>query len=68
MRYLNRTFLSPQNSIQVQGLERPTKRRTTFRVGAGSARVEIESFNGNVKVGRPGQFTIRHEDSDDDDN
>jgi DUF4097 and DUF4098 domain-containing protein YvlB len=54
-----------ENLIPVQNLERPTKRRTTFRIGGGSAQVEIESFNGNVKVGRPGQFTVEH-DSDDD--
>lgn len=54
-----------ENLIPVQNLEHPTKRRTTFRIGGGSAQVEIESFNGNVKVGRPGQFTVEH-DSDDD--
>ena len=57
-----------ENLFPVQGLERPTRRRTTFRVGAGSARVDIESFNGNVRVGRPGQLTIEHDTDDDDDN
>lgn len=56
-----------ENLFPVQGLERPTRRRTTFRVGSGSARVDIESFNGNVKVGRPGQLTIQHDDDNDDD-
>jgi hypothetical protein len=56
-----------QNLFPVQGLERPTRRRTTFRVGSGSARVDIESFNGNVKVGRPGQLTIQHDSDDEDD-
>ena len=58
-----------ENLFPVQGLERPTRRRTTFRVGSGSAQVDIESFNGNVQVGRPGQLTIEHDtDNDDDDN
>jgi DUF4097 and DUF4098 domain-containing protein YvlB len=56
-----------ENLFPVQGLEHPTRRRTTFRVGSGSARVDIESFNGNVKVGRPGQLSIQH-DNDDDEN
>lgn len=56
-----------ENLFPVQGLERPTRRRTTFRVGSGSAQVDIESFNGNVKVGRPGQLTIQHDDDSDDD-
>lgn len=50
-----------ENLVPVQNLEHPTKRRTTFRIGGGSARVDIESFNGNVKVGRPGQFTVEHD-------
>jgi DUF4097 and DUF4098 domain-containing protein YvlB len=56
-----------ENLFPVQALERPTRRRTTFRVGTGSAKVEIESFNGNVRVGRPGQLTISHDNDDDDD-
>lgn len=52
-------------TVPVQGMEHPTRRRTTFRVGSGSARVDVESFNGNVKVGRPGTMTIES-DSDDD--
>jgi DUF4097 and DUF4098 domain-containing protein YvlB len=49
----------------VQDLQHPTKRRTTFRIGGGSAKVEIESFNGNVQVGRPGQLHIEEGDDDD---
>jgi DUF4097 and DUF4098 domain-containing protein YvlB len=55
-----------QNMFAVEDLQHPTRRRTTFRVGSGSARVEIESFNGDVQVGRPGQLTIQDEDDDDD--
>jgi DUF4097 and DUF4098 domain-containing protein YvlB len=54
-----------ENLFPVQGLQHPTRRRTTFRVGTGSAKVEIESFNGNVRVGRPGQFAIEHDDDND---
>ena len=50
--------------VPVEGLEHPTRRRTTFRVGTGSAKVDVESFNGNVKVGRPGQFTIEQDNDD----
>ncbi|MEO8293979.1 MAG: DUF4097 family beta strand repeat-containing protein [Gemmatimonadota bacterium] len=54
-----------ETALPVQGMEHPTKRRTTFRLGGGSARVDIESFNGNVKVGRPGTMSI---ESDSDNN
>jgi DUF4097 and DUF4098 domain-containing protein YvlB len=57
-----------ENLFPVQGLEHPTRRRTTFRVGTGSAKVDIESFNGNVRVGRPGQLSVEHDSDDDDDN
>ena len=53
------------NLFPVEGLQHPTKRRTTFRVGSGSAKVDIESFNGNVRVGRPGQVSIEHDDDSD---
>lgn len=48
----------------IQGMERPTKRRRAFRVGSGSAVVDVESFNGNVKIGRPGQLTIQQDDDE----
>lgn len=53
-----------ETKFAVTGLEHPTKRRTTFRIGSGSAKVDVESFNGNVTVGRPGTMTIES-DSDD---
>ncbi len=52
------------NLFPVQGLERPSKRRTTFRVGGGSARVDVESFNGSVRVGRPGQLSLTRDDDE----
>ena len=48
-----------ETKFAVTGLEHPTKRRTTFRIGSGSAKVDVESFNGNVTVGRPGTMTDR---------
>ncbi|MEO8201494.1 MAG: DUF4097 family beta strand repeat-containing protein [Gemmatimonadota bacterium] len=53
-----------ETNIPVTGMEHPTKRRTTFRIGSGSAKVDVESFNGNVKIGRPGTMTL---DADSDD-
>jgi hypothetical protein len=39
-----------------------TKRRFTFTLGSGSARVELESFDGNIHLRRPGQLggSVRH--------
>lgn len=53
-----------ETTIPVQGMEHPTRRRTNFRLGAGSATVDVESFNGNVKVGRTGTFSIEHDNDD----
>jgi DUF4097 and DUF4098 domain-containing protein YvlB len=52
-------------TIPVQGMEHPTRRRTNFRLGTGSATVDVESFNGDVKVGRTGTFSIPHDNDDD---
>ena len=35
-------------------LSRKTKHRFDFTIGSGSARVELESFNGDIKICRPG--------------
>ncbi len=39
-----------------------TKRRFTFTLGSGSARVELESFDGNIHLRRPGKLggSVRH--------
>jgi hypothetical protein len=56
-----------ETTIPVEGMTHPTKRRSTFRIGAGSATVDVESFNGSVKVGKPGSFSIDHSEDNDDD-
>lgn len=47
-----------------------TKRRFTFTLGSGSARVEVESFDGDIHLRRPGQLggSGRHKDKNHDDN
>jgi DUF4097 and DUF4098 domain-containing protein YvlB len=47
-----------ETQFAVTGMEHPTKRRTTFQLGSGSATVDIESFNGDVKIARPGQLSL----------
>ena len=54
-----------ETTVPVQGMTHPTKRRTTFQIGSGSATVDVESFNGDVKVGRTGTFSIPHDNDDD---
>jgi DUF4097 and DUF4098 domain-containing protein YvlB len=41
---------------------RTTKHRFTFTLGTGSARVELESFDGSIKLCRPGQIHERNEE------
>lgn len=55
-----------ETTVPVQGMTQPSKRRHTFRIGSGSATVDVESFNGNVMVGRTGTMSIEHDDDDDD--
>ena len=38
------------------------KHRFTFTLGTGSARVELESFDGSIKLCRPGQIHERNEE------
>jgi len=33
-----------------------TKHRFNFTIGSGSARLELESFNGDIKLCRPGRL------------
>lgn len=54
-----------ETAIPVQDMAHPSRRRTTFRIGSGSATVDVESFNGNVRVGRSGAYSISHDDDDD---
>src|SRR6266540_342413 len=38
-------------------LTRAGKRRFSFTIGGGSARLELETFDGNIRLRRPGQLT-----------
>ena len=44
----------------------PGKRRWTFKLGSGSARLEAESFQGDIELRRPGEVEIRSRDHDKD--
>jgi DUF4097 and DUF4098 domain-containing protein YvlB len=39
--------------------ERPSRRRQTFRLGSGSATVELETFSGSIHLMRPTELTAR---------
>lgn len=39
--------------------ERPSRRRQTFRLGSGSATVELETFSGSISLLRPAELTAR---------
>jgi DUF4097 and DUF4098 domain-containing protein YvlB len=39
--------------------ERPSRRRQTFRLGNGSATVELESFSGSIRLLRPAEMESR---------
>lgn len=41
--------------------ERPSRRRQTFRLGSGSATVELESFSGSIRLLRPAEMEARLE-------
>jgi len=42
----------------------PGKHRYTFKLGSGSARMEIESFQGDIKLCRPAELRMQHKDKD----
>jgi DUF4097 and DUF4098 domain-containing protein YvlB len=46
------TFPLPQS-------ERPSRRRQTFRLGSGSATVELETFSGSISLMRPPELATR---------
>lgn len=55
---------TPCFPVQLTG---KTKHRFTFTIGAGSARLELESFGGDIKICRPGMLTKdKHADHDED--
>jgi hypothetical protein len=41
-------------------------RRWTFKLGTGSARLEVESFQGDIELRRPGEIERRQRDKDKD--
>ena len=41
-----------------------TKHRFSFTIGAGSARLEVESFDGDIKLCRPGHVSKDHEEEE----
>jgi DUF4097 and DUF4098 domain-containing protein YvlB len=49
--------------------DRKTRRRQTFRIGSGSANVDLETFSGDVSLVRPGEVpaAVRHQEDDEDD-
>ncbi len=46
-------------SFPLPASERPSRRRQTFRLGTGSASVELESFSGTISLLRPAELTSR---------
>jgi len=44
------------------------KHRYTFKLGSGSARMEVESFQGDIQLRRPSEMQMRHKDKDKDKN
>ncbi len=48
-------------SFQLPASERPSRRRQTYRLGSGSATVELESFSGSILLLRPAEMEARLE-------
>lgn len=48
-------------SFALPASERPSRRRQTFRLGTGSATVELESFSGSISLLRPAELSTRLE-------
>jgi hypothetical protein len=46
-------------SFPLPGSERPSRRRQTYRLGNGSATVELETFSGDVRLLRPAELSAR---------
>lgn len=63
------TFNGDFSSCFPVELQQKTKHRFNFNIGSGSARIELESFNGDIRLCRPGQVSRdkkdKHEDHDD---
>jgi DUF4097 and DUF4098 domain-containing protein YvlB len=50
-----------QATFPLPATERPSRRRQTFRLGNGSASVELESFSGSIRLLRPAEMETRLE-------
>jgi len=48
-------------SFPLPASERPSRRRQTFRLGSGSATIELETFSGDINLLRPAELTSRLE-------
>lgn len=46
-------------SFPLPASERPSRRRQTYRLGNGSATVELETFSGDINLLRPAELTTR---------
>lgn len=46
-------------SFTLPASERPSRRRQTYRLGTGSATVELETFSGDIRLLRPAEMTER---------
>jgi DUF4097 and DUF4098 domain-containing protein YvlB len=55
------TFNGDFNACFPVQLTRKTKHRFDFTIGSGSARLELESFDGDIKLCRPGHFPMGKE-------
>jgi DUF4097 and DUF4098 domain-containing protein YvlB len=48
-------------SFPLPASERPSRRRQTFRLGSGSATIELETFSGDINLLRPAELSSRLE-------
>jgi DUF4097 and DUF4098 domain-containing protein YvlB len=56
-----RTFNGDVTSTLPAKIDQPDRHRRTLTFGSGSARVEIESFNGTIALHRPGEARPRRD-------
>ena len=61
------TFNGEFSSCFPVQLNKKTKHRFDFSIGSGSARLELESFGGDIRICRPGQLLKDTHDKHDED-
>jgi hypothetical protein len=49
------------------GNERTSRRRQTYRLGSGSATMELETFSGEIRLVRPSEINVKRKAGRDDD-